>query len=168
MVSSSLLAPYSVSLPFTSYATPPVPFPAFVVLSLVAIPLLTILSAVIFLLGGALKRIIFLHVIPLDVYRNIPQPRYTGKLWTLPIFGHLSQIRKCPPAEAHLAFAEETGSWVYCYRTMFYHPRLWIGDVKGLLYILSQQQAYDYPKPGDSRKFLDELLGKGILSAEGE
>ncbi|CAO1625010.1 unnamed protein product [Parajaminaea phylloscopi] len=118
-------------------------------------------------LFGLVRRFVAAEILGNDLYRNIPQPPFPS-VWSAPIVGHIPVIKAAEPAAAHLAWARELNSFVYVYRALFYVPRLLIADPKGVMHILSQQNAYDFPKPVETRKFLLALLGNGLVTAEGE
>jgi hypothetical protein len=112
------------------------------------------------------SRVIAVRVLHTDIYSALPRPKDTS--WRYPIYGHLGTIRDAKPAEAHLAWIKELNSEVYVYRGSTYAPRLMMADPRAMNYILSQTQCYNYPKPHQTRRFLAELLGEGLLVAEGE
>lgn len=101
-------------------------------------------------------------------YAFVPQPRRPAGLWKYPFLGHIPTIRAKPPSVAHLDWEKEVNSRVYVYRQIFFKERLFIADHRALLHMLSAAKAYEYPKAEASRKFLTDLLGDGIFSAEGE
>lgn len=128
---------------------------------------ITLLFALIgYFLATSAWRIVKARVLRNDGYDHIPRPQHTSKWW--PILGDLPQIREAPPAEAHIAWSRELDSEVYIYRAIFYLPRLILGDTKAMNYILGQQNSYNFPKPEQTRQFLDNLLGNGLLVAEGD
>ncbi|CAO1618708.1 unnamed protein product [Sympodiomycopsis kandeliae] len=110
-------------------------------------------------------RIIKVHILRTDIYDHLPVPRHPD--WRWPLFGHFPLVWQSEPAQAHLQWIDELKSDVYVYRGLFYDNRLMIGDARGIMHILSQNQCYQYPKPESTRIFLRGLLGDGILSAEG-
>ena len=117
------------------------------------------------LLSRAVWRILAVHVFNTDVYSSLPRPKH--EYWTFPLYGDLGSIQKSKPAEAHIKWTRELDN-VYVYRGILYGPRLLLADTRAMNYILGQAQSYEYPKPDGSRKFLEELLGNGLLVAEGE
>lgn len=152
---------------FAGLPSPVVTLGAFLV-TVIAIPIGLAVGLLIYLSLGTFYRLLQVHVFGTDVYAYLPRPSLPGPWYANPFLGHLPVIRKAPPAEAHLKWADDLGTNVYSYRLLFYRPRIMIGDVKGIMYILSQQVCYGYPKPEDSRKFLNDILGEGLVSAEGE
>ena len=119
-----------------------------------------------YLLLKSLARVLSVRVLHTDAYNHVPRPR--NESWLFPIYGDLSVIQKAPPAEAHIGWIRELKSNVYVYRGALYSPRLMMADARAMNYVLGQNQSYEYPKPEGSRKFLSELLGDGLLVAEGE
>jgi hypothetical protein len=114
----------------------------------------------------ALKRIIDVKILRTDDYDDLPRPKDNS--WLYPLWGHMGTIRAAKPAEAHLEWIKELGTEVYVYRGSAYAPRLMMADPRAMNYILGQNQCYDFPKPYQTRRFLSELLGEGLLVAEGE
>jgi hypothetical protein len=64
----------------------------------------------------------------------------------------------------HAAWAEEHGL-TFRYKMLFGQPRINVADPVALNYILSHSDSF--PKPELTRKFLVDLLGNGVLVAEG-
>lgn len=120
----------------------------------------------VYFLGITAWRITKARILHNDGYDHIPRPQHTSKWWS--ILGDLPEIRDAPPAEAHIKWSRELKSEVYIYRAMFYLPRLILADSKAMNYILGQQNSYNFPKPEQTRQFLDNLLGNGLLVAEGD
>lgn len=78
----------------------------------------------------------------------------------------MGDIFKAEAAVQHKAWIENYGP-VIKYRSFFGSNRLFVSaDVKALNHILLAR-AYDYQKPSMTRKALDRILGKGLVSAEG-
>lgn len=135
-------------------------------IGLFAISITLFLSLIGYFLGTACWRVIKARILRNDGYNHIPQPKHTSTYW--PILGDLPQIRDAPPGDAHIGWARELDSDVYMYRAMFYLPRLILADPKAMNYILGQQNSYNFPKPEQTRHFLENLLGNGVLVAEGD
>lgn len=132
---------------------------------LTILPVATVLLVALGFLALACWRVIRVRVLLLDAYDALPRPEHTSKYF--PLFGDLPQIRKQQPAEAHIEWERELQSGVYVYRGLFYQPRVIMGDTKAMNHILSQANSYDYPKPEGARQFLLNMLGNGLLVAEG-
>lgn len=113
----------------------------------------------------AIGRMISVNLLHSEQYVHLPRPKH--EYWTFPLYGDLGSIQKARPAEAHIAWTRELGN-VYVYRGILYAPRLMLADPRAMNYILGQGQSYDYAKPEQTRKFLVELLGNGLLVAEGD
>lgn len=135
-------------------------------LVLAAAPVVILALAVAWFVGLALYRVFGLHVLRTDIYSAIPRPPHKSKYFAL--FGDLPEIRRTPPADAHIAWERELKSSVYVYRALFYQPRVILADPKALNHILGQANSYSYPKPEGARNFLIDLLGNGLLVAEGD
>lgn len=134
-------------------------------LKLISIPFVILFLVASFLLLGALKRVIWVKT-GLDIYNHIPNIKHTSK-WFL-FFGDMPEIRRARPTKAHLKWMKELDSPVYVYRGMFYTPRLLLADPVAMNFVLGSAQSYGFPKPQGTRNFLSELLGDGVLTAEGE
>ena len=93
--------------------------------------------------------------------RKLPGPK-NESLWK----GNLAPIFKAEPGAWHEEMVDRYGH-VLMYRGMFGSNRLYISDPKALSHILVKR-SYDYPKPGQTRGFLKQIFGSGILFAEGE
>lgn len=111
-------------------------------------------------------RIFCVHVLHNNLYDHVPQPKWPG--WKAPLFGHFGIIWDAPPAGAHLNWAEELNSDVYVYRGILYGDRIFLGDTHAITQILGPGRSYDYMKPMQVRRLLTEMLGEGLLSAEGD
>lgn len=114
----------------------------------------------------SVSRLLSVHLFQSDDYSQIPRPKLSS--WLFPLFGHLDAIRAARPAEAHLRWNKSLGTEVYVYRGALYSPRLMLADARAMNYVLGQAHSYEYPKPNQTRKFLLELLGDGLLVAEGK
>ncbi|GJJ14105.1 hypothetical protein Clacol_008362 [Clathrus columnatus] len=86
--------------------------------------------------------------------RALPGPKSKSLLW-----GHLQDIFKSGPAEAHLKWTYEYG-FTFVYKGFLNRDRLTTLDPKALTYILNH--SYDFPKPEEVRANLAELLGEGF------
>lgn len=111
------------------------------------------------------SRLLSVHVFQTDDYNHIPRPKLSS--WFFPLFGHLGAIRAARPAEAHLGWNKELGTEVYVYRGSLYAPRIMLADSRAMNHVLGQAHSYEFPKPAQTRKFLLELLGDGLLVSEG-
>lgn len=92
-------------------------------------------------------------------FKNLPGPKSNS--W---LFGSFAEIIKAGPGQQHKIWMKEYG------RTLFYKgilgaPRVWTADPLALKYILTH--ANDFPKDENTRESLAEILGKGLLFAEG-
>ncbi|KAN0061905.1 hypothetical protein ACQY0O_005900 [Thecaphora frezii] len=136
------------------------------VIALAIFPLLIVFGLALYLFSLSAYRIFTVWVTKTEVYAHIPRPKHADNsfLW----YGDFGLIRKLPPAEPHIRWNRELGTSVYVYRGLFYSPRLLLGDVKAMGHVLSAANSYDYPKPTPSRMVLQQLLGPGVLVAEGD
>jgi len=114
----------------------------------------------------AFKRIVAVHIFRTEDYDKLRRPKNNS--WMFFIFGHLNTVRTARPGQAHLDWIKELGTDVYIYRGAFYSPCLLLADAGAMTYILGQTHAYEYPKPSQTKAFLTELLGEGLLVSEGE
>lgn len=142
-------------------------WPLYVLTIAVTTPAICIALIVLPTVFGMIHRMVATKVLRWDIYHNVPEPPLQN-WWSAPLTGHLDVIRQAEPAEAHLQWAHDLNSFVYVYRAMFFIPRLFIADVKGIMHILSQQNAYNFPKPAETRRFLSTLLGNGLVTSEGD
>lgn len=126
-----------------------------------------LLSFAAYFLSIAFIRVVQVHILHSERYENVPRPKHSSSFWW-PILGDIPDIRQAPPSEAHIRWARELDSDVYVYRALFYMPRLLVADPKALNHVLGQQHSYEYPKPESTRRFLDSLLGNGLLVSEGD
>jgi hypothetical protein len=119
-----------------------------------------------YLLSKSIYRLLSVNVLQNDIYKHLPRPSKLS--WLAPLYGDLGVIREAQPAEAHIEWIKKLQSNVYVYRGALYSPRLLMADARAMNHVLGQGQSYEYPKPEGSRKFLEELLGNGLLVAEGD
>ncbi|KAL7411750.1 putative cytochrome P450 [Mrakia frigida] len=112
-----------------------------------------------------------LSVLSLYIWFYIVKPR-RSLLLNLPgppsdsfIFGSLKGIIKEEPGKKHDRWMDEYGS-TYRYDVLAGEIRFFTADPRAINHIMSN--CYDYPKPGAVRRGLAEMLGNGILSAEGD
>lgn len=134
--------------------------------SILLSPFLVLLALITKALVTTVLRLIAVHITHSDIYDDLPCPKWPD--WRAPLLGHIPKVWLSPPAVAHLDWIDEVQSNVYVYRGLFYSNRIFIADPRAVTHILSQAQCYDYPKPKQVRKFLTNILGEGILSAEGD
>lgn len=100
-------------------------------------------------------------------YGNIPRCAHKGP-WTELIRGDLPRVIANEPGVAHRDFVQEAGSNVLVSRMLFWKPRLLLVDAEAMLYVLSAQRSYSFPKPEMTRRFLARSLGDGLIVVEGE
>ncbi|WVQ81330.1 hypothetical protein IAT38_003453 [Cryptococcus sp. DSM 104549] len=116
---------------------------------------------------GALVSVLaiaYLYMFPYQEYRlhfrHLQGPANDN--WFL---GVLPTIIKAPPNVAHGKWAAQYGP-TYRYRVFFGLQRFYTADPVALSYILSHPDVF--PKPAQARKGLREMLGNGLLVAEGD
>lgn len=51
---------------------------------------------------------------------------------------------------------------------MFYAENIYLADARAMNHVLGPANSYSYPKPDNTRRFLSELLGHGVLVTEGD
>nr|AVZ23853.1 cytochrome P450 [Thanatephorus cucumeris] len=81
------------------------------------------------------------------------------------IFGNLKRVFAAPNSVIHEAWLKEYGSTL-AYRGFLSSYRLFTVDPRALSYIMSQPGSF--PKPENVRRSLADVLGEGLLFAEGE
>ncbi|BFZ61253.1 hypothetical protein YB2330_002312 [Saitoella coloradoensis] len=115
--------------------------------------------------------IFLLTVISLAIYSIFIYPNFISPLRKVPgppghwFWGHFQEITKADPGVPHLEWAAKYGKTIR-YRWLFGDQRFLTVDPKSLAYILNN--AYDFPKPQQTIRFLGRFLGFGLLTAEGE
>lgn len=92
-------------------------------------------------------------------YKNFQGP--PSESW---LFGVFPAVMKADPGKAHGEWMKEYGYTMW-YKGFLGSPRIWTADPNVIQYIL--QHAYDYPKDDGTRSFLAQILGPGVLVAEG-
>ncbi|GAA5896422.1 hypothetical protein JCM6882_001009 [Rhodosporidiobolus microsporus] len=93
--------------------------------------------------------------------RDVRRPR--SESW---LFGVLPMILEEEPGKSHVRWMDEYGGAVR-YKGFLGEQRLVIYDPLALNHVLLSN-AYDYPKPEEVRGELAQILGKGVLFAEGD
>ncbi|KEP48914.1 cytochrome P450 family protein [Rhizoctonia solani 123E] len=81
------------------------------------------------------------------------------------IFGNLKRVFAAPNSVVHESWLEKYGSTVR-YRGFLSSYRLFTVDHRALAYVMSQPGSF--PKPENVRRSLADVLGEGLLFAEGE
>lgn len=94
-----------------------------------------------------------------------PNTWLPGPRWDSIVFGHLVEMLT-NPRDCSLAFRAQHGSFVRA-GAFYGDDRLMVFDTLALQHILLSR-AYDYPKPNEARGELLQILGNGVLFAEGE
>lgn len=92
-------------------------------------------------------------------YRNVPGPPRSSFLW-----GSLLDVLQSKPGERHTQWTAEYGP-THRFHSVFGTIRLYTADPGGLSFIL--QHSDDFIKPERSNRTLKEMIGDGILTAEG-
>ncbi|KAG9003824.1 hypothetical protein FRB93_010840 [Tulasnella sp. JGI-2019a] len=94
-------------------------------------------------------------------FKELPGPgRVESYLW-----GHLPKIFKAPAPVVHEEWATLYGP-TYQYRGFLLARRFFTIDPRAVSHMMNH--SYDYPKPSDIQEILVELLGRGVLVAEGD
>lgn len=93
-----------------------------------------------------------------------PNTWLPGPSWDSLVFGHIVEML-ADPRETSLKLRAAHGS-VYRIGDFYGSDRVVISDPAALQHIL-QTKAYDYPKPNEARGELHQVLGNGVLFAEG-
>ena len=81
------------------------------------------------------------------------------------IFGNLKRIFDSEAAVVHEQWVKEYGA-VFTYRGFLSSYRLYTVDTRALTYIMTQTNLF--PKPENVRRSLADVLGEGLLFAEGD
>jgi hypothetical protein len=92
-------------------------------------------------------------------FKNIQGPESTSVFW-----GVLRDIMKAPPNALHEEWIAKYGP-VVRYRLLLGQQRIFSSDPAFIGYIF--QHADDFIKPGHANRALQNLLGDGVLTAEG-
>ncbi|KDQ16690.1 hypothetical protein BOTBODRAFT_106698 [Botryobasidium botryosum FD-172 SS1] len=92
--------------------------------------------------------------------RNLPGPKKYNLLW-----GNLKEIFQSEGPKVQEGWIKEFGP-VIRYRIAFGKHRLFTTDTRAVTHILSH--AYKFPKPDQLRNALGDILGRGLLFAEGD
>ncbi|KAG9003792.1 hypothetical protein FRB93_010808 [Tulasnella sp. JGI-2019a] len=106
-----------------------------------------------------------IHILVIKPYvsalRDLPGP---GKPDSY-LYGHMSKIFKAPAGVIHEEWAAKYGP-TFQYRGIALSRRFFTLDPKAIAHIMNH--SYDYPKPEPMREGLVQLLGRGVLVAEGD
>ncbi|UZJ52007.1 hypothetical protein CBS101457_001327 [Exobasidium rhododendri] len=97
-------------------------------------------------------------------YRNLRKPPLKGA-WSF-VVGHLPELQKGGASECQLRWSKEYGRLVV-YRGLFCQERLFTTDPAALRHILISK-PYLYPKPAAIQSALQNFVGNGLLTAEGD
>ena len=104
----------------------------------------------------------------IDRYAHLPTPKTAVPWYKQIIYGDFPVIREAPPNQAHLGWQKETGSSVLVYRHLLHTPRALLCDPRAMMFVLSAANSYQFPKPTQTQRFLESILGKGLLVSEGD
>ncbi|EED77437.1 predicted protein [Postia placenta Mad-698-R] len=115
-------------------------------------------AAILAWIGWKIGRILLLPYT--SSLRNLPGPPASN--W---LFGSINDLRASEDFVLHDAWLEKYGPTLK-FSIWFKIPRLLTIDTRAINYILSHSQ--DYPKPERTRRDLTEILGNGLVVAEGE
>lgn len=92
-------------------------------------------------------------------FKNLPGPKSNS--W---LFGSFKEIMVAGPGEVHAVWMQQYGHTI-AYKGILGAPRIWTADPLALKTVLTR--AYDFPKDDQTRDSLADVLGKGLLFAEG-
>ncbi|BEJ17745.1 hypothetical protein CspHIS471_0700130 [Cutaneotrichosporon sp. HIS471] len=93
-------------------------------------------------------------------YRNLRGPKASSLIW-----GNYSEIFKEPTNAPQTRWIAEFGN-VFRYQTLFGKPRICLGDPVAIAHIA--QHTYDYHKASATVYALELVLGRGLLTVEGD
>nr|ASN66820.1 Cyp5139R1 [Phaffia rhodozyma] len=95
----------------------------------------------------------------LTSYSNLPGPKIESYIW-----GNMKGLMSNEPGVGHEALVLKYGKTLR-YNGFMGMQRFYTADPRAVSYVLNN--GYDYPKPARVRVLLEEILGTGLLSAEG-
>lgn len=93
-------------------------------------------------------------------YRNLPGPKPTSWFW-----GNFKEVIKEPILVPQTRWMNQWGN-VLRYKTLFGRPRILLADPAGLAYVA--QHTYEFHKPAVTVFTLEQVLGRGVLTVEGD
>ncbi|KAF9903682.1 hypothetical protein EC991_003457 [Linnemannia zychae] len=104
----------------------------------------------------------------LSPLRHIPGPSTKSKYnkYNLPFFGNFLDIIKEEAGVPHLRWIEQYGG-IVCYGGLLNTRRILIADPKAIQHVFNTH-SYKYPKPQNLIRLLGEIIGHGVLLAEGD
>lgn len=101
--------------------------------------------------------------------RRVPGPpnRSKANKYHIPFIGHFLDLVREEPGKTFNDWIEQYGD-IVAYRGLFNVPQIVLGDPKAIQHVFSSN-AYDYPKPHRTVRFLSDVIGKGgLLLVEGD
>ncbi|KAF9949705.1 hypothetical protein BGZ65_007122 [Modicella reniformis] len=104
----------------------------------------------------------------LSPLRHIPGPPNKSKYnkYRLPLVGNFLDIVVEEAGVPHREWIEQYGGIVR-YRGLFNNQRILLADPKAIQYVFSTN-SYNYPKPNRVVRILGQVIGRGVLLAEGD
>ncbi|CAO1634831.1 unnamed protein product [Sympodiomycopsis kandeliae] len=113
-------------------------------------------------------RVLKAHVLHIGPYQHLPAAKLATWDRRWPLFGESWLIRESEPAEANMQWSTELKSNVYVYRGFLYSEYVYLGDSKGISHILAHSHSYNYAKPKRLRNLVEAIVGKGLITVDGE
>ncbi|KAF9930074.1 hypothetical protein FBU30_000911 [Linnemannia zychae] len=104
----------------------------------------------------------------LSPLRHIPGPPNKSKYnkYNLPFLGNFLDILREEAGVPHRRWIEEYGG-IVCYGGLFNNRRILLADPKAIQHVFATN-SYNYPKPRNLVRLLGEIIGHGVLLAEGD
>ncbi len=134
---------------------------------LVAVPVLFVLGIPVHILTAAYGRWAWDRLLGQDPYANLPSPTAKGAGLAVVLGGDIPARHEGRLCSAERRWVEELGP-IMSTRSLLFERELLLVDPRAVMHVLSQQQSYSFPKAPTFRKFVDKLIGRGIVHAEGE
>ncbi|KAI1301024.1 hypothetical protein EDD11_005860 [Mortierella claussenii] len=129
---------------------------------------LTTLGTLVALLSSYVFYTTYLRPNFLSPLRHIPGPPNESKYnkYHLPFVGNFLDILREESGVPHREWIEQYGGLV-CYRGLFNTQRVLLADPKAIQHVFGTH-SYNYPKPSRVVQLLGQIIGRGVLLAEGD
>ncbi|KAG0366608.1 cytochrome P450 [Gamsiella multidivaricata] len=137
-------------------------------LSSVQIDPLTTLGTLVALLSSYLLYKVYFYPNFISPLRHIPGPPNESKYnkYHIPFVGNFLDILIEEAGVPHRRWIEEYGGLVR-YRGLFNNQRILLADPKAIQHVFGTH-SYKYPKPNRVVRILGQIIGRGVLLAEGD
>lgn len=133
-----------------------------------AVDLYTTLGTIVALVSSYVFYKTYLHPNFISPLRHIPGPPNESKYnkYRLPFVGNFLDILVEEAGVPHRQWIEEYGP-IVCYRGLFNNQRVIIADPKAIQHVFNTH-SYKYKKPSRVVRLLGQVIGYGVLLAEGD